>query len=117
MESLEIYQKLVDLRKNYSCTGTMIIDDTGKIFASDIEKFTPGPLLAMMCQAAIEAGEKICKQMKMEMPDGMLCMKGSARVLMKRAGKMLFVCIYDAKTTKPEMFEEIERIVQTIKEG
>ncbi|MCX8173489.1 MAG: hypothetical protein N3F63_02610 [Thermoplasmata archaeon] len=117
MESLEIYQKLVDLRKNYNCTGTMIIDDTGKIFVSDIEKFTPGPLLAMMCQAAIEAGEKICKQMKIEMPDGMLCMKGSERVLLKRAGKMVFVCVYDAKITKPEIFEEIEKLVQKLREG
>ncbi|MEM3445486.1 MAG: hypothetical protein QXJ27_01175 [Thermoplasmata archaeon] len=117
MESLEIYQKLVELRKNYSCTGTMIVDETGKILASDVEKFTPGPLLAMMCQAAIEAGEKICKQMKMEMPEGILCLSGSERVLIKRAGKMLFVCAYDARTTKPEIFGEIDKLILALKEG
>lgn len=95
----------------------MIIEDSGKIFASDIEKITPGPLLAMMCLAAIEASEKICKQMMIDIPEGMLCMKGSERVLIKRAGKMILVCVYDAKTTKPEIFGEIEKIVQMLKEG
>jgi len=117
MESVELYQKLVELKKHGSL-GSLVIDENGKIFLSDAEKFTPTPFLAMMCQASLEAGEKVCKALNMEAPESILCMHGKGeRVLIRKAGKMIFVCMYDAKNTKPEFFDEVESIVRGMSEG
>ncbi|MGC9061107.1 MAG: hypothetical protein ACP5JR_07765 [Thermoplasmata archaeon] len=117
MENLEIYQKMADLKRKHGCTGTILVSEDGKIQVSDVENFTPGPLLSMMCMAALEASEKICQQMSFDLPESLLCISNTKRVMLRRAGRRIFVCIYDVNVAKEELFEAIENFLKELNEA